>query len=212
MPDDVKIYWQQLYRHRQLIGKRFGGLWQLPVRKRYHQVLSAYGKSGISLLEVGAGNRGLAERMQDYWGEFDYQSCDIDRTYDHDYVSVDEVEGKYDVICAFELIEHIALGEAADMLTKLRRNLKPGGRLVLTTPNVFYPPAFLRDATHVTPFCYDELGGLLTITGFQVQSIYRLYHDSLLKKFVRRILMYPVFRILGIDFAKQIVVVAENPS
>ena len=211
MPDYAKIDWQQLYRHRQLIGEQFGDLWQLPVRKRYHQVLSAYGSSGVSLLEVGAGNRGLADRMQDYWGQFDYQSCDIDRTYEHDYLSVDEVEGKYDVICAFELIEHLPLQEAAYMLSKLRKHLKPGGRLVLTTPNIFYPPAFMRDASHVTPFCYDELGGLLTMAGFRVQSIYRLYHDALLKKFVRRVLMYPIFRILGIDFAKQVAVVAENP-
>ena len=212
MPDDVKIFWQQLYRHRKLIEERFGDLWQLPIRKRYHQVLSACGSSGISLLEVGAGNRGLAERMRDYWSEFKYQSCDIDVTYDHDYFSVDEIEGSYDVICAFELIEHLALEEAANMLSKLREHLKPGGRLVLTTPNIFYPPAFMRDATHVTPFCYDELGGLLTITGYRVLSIYRLYHDSLLKKFLRRVLMYPVFRVLGIDFAKQVIVIAENPS
>ena len=211
MSDNSNIEWQQLYRHRQSIGEQFGDVWQLPIKKRYHQVLSACGSPGVSLLEVGAGNRGLANRMQGYWGQFVYRSCDIDSTYDHDFSSVDELEGSYDVICAFEVIEHLTLHEAAHMLRKVRQHLKPGGRLVLTTPNIFYPPAFMRDATHITPFCYDELGGLMAMTGFRVQSIYRLYHDALFKKFVRRVLMYPVFRLLGIDFAKQVIVVAENP-
>jgi len=47
--------------------------------------------------------------------------------------------------------------------------------------------------------------------GFNVTHIYRLYNDSLLKKFVKRILFYSLFRVLGIDFAKQIIVVAEKP-
>ena len=211
MTKELQIDWQLLYRQRKSIRVRFGNVWKLPVRKRYHQVLSACGASGISLLELGAGDRGLAEKLRGYWGEFDYSSCDIDSTYAHDFTSVDEIEGSYDVICAFEFIEHLTLKEAAHMLGKARQHLKPGGILVLTTPNIFYPPSFLRDATHITPFCYDELGGLVSIIGFRVQFIYRLYHDALIKKFVRGVLMYPVFRLLGIDFAKQIIIVAENP-
>ena len=210
--ENLKLDWQSLYRHRRSIRDQFGDVWELPVKKRYHQVLSAYGSSGISLLEVGAGDRKLAEKMSGYWGRFSYCSCDIDRTFDHDFASVDDVEGLFDIICAFEVIEHLGLEEAASMLIKLRLHLKPKGLLLLSTPNIFYPPAFMRDATHVTPFCYDELGGLVSMMGYRVQSIYRLYHDPLLKKFVRRVLMYSFFRILGIDFAKQVVLVAVNPG
>ncbi|MFT7222461.1 MAG: putative N-acyltransferase, partial [Candidatus Azotimanducaceae bacterium] len=42
-------------------------------------------------------------------------------------------------------------------------------------------------------------------------AMYRLYHDSVFKKLIRRYLMYPVFRTIGIDFARQIIVVAEKP-
>ena len=85
-------------------------------------------------------------------------------------------------------------------------------RVVVSTPNIFHPPAFLRDATHITPWCYDELGGIAKLAGFKVSMIYRLYHDALLKKFIRRYLGYPIFRMLGIDFAKQILLVAEKPA
>ena len=83
--------------------------------------------------------------------------------------------------------------------------------LILTTPNTFYPTADLRDATHITPFCFEALAGLASLAGFQVQPIYRFFHDSLLKKCVKRFLMYSLFRVLGIDYAKQVLVVAKTP-
>lgn len=206
----MSIDWQRLYRERQAIADRFGDIWQVPVRKRYHQVLATTGRTGIDLLEVGAGDRGLSGKMQGYWGDYQYRSCDIDDTFEHDFVSVDEVEGEFDVICAFEMIEHVTLEEAHRIISRLYQHVRPGGALVLTTPNIFYPPVYMRDATHVTPFCYDELGGLVSLCGFNVDSIYRLYHDSVIKKLLRRFLFYPLFRLLGIDFAKQIIVVARK--
>jgi hypothetical protein len=85
-----------------------------------------------------------------------------------------------------------------------------GGAIALTTPNVYYPPAFLRDATHRTPFCYDELGGLLQLSGFEVTHVYRLHQDALIKRFAKRYLFYPLYRLLGIDFAHGIMVVAQK--
>jgi hypothetical protein len=52
---------------------------------------------------------------------------------------------------------------------------------------------------------------LLLICGYEVTAIYRLYHDSILKKLIKRVLMYPIFRALGIDFAHQIIVVGRKP-
>lgn len=212
MNDSSEIDWAKLYKERRSIADRFGEIWDLPVAKRYHQVLSALGTEGVSMLEVGAGDRGLREKMAGYWGGFDYRSCDIDTSYRHDYSHIDEVTGNYELICGFEVIEHLSLGDAHYLLNRCFELLKPGGRIALTTPNIFYPPSFLRDATHITPFCFDELGGLLQLSGFKVTQINRLYHDSLVKKFARRVLFYPLFRVMGIDFARQIMVVAEKPS
>ena len=167
------------------------------------------GAKNSSLLEIGAGIRALAERMRGCWNEFDDRSRDI--TFGHDFTHSFITVGFYDIICVFEVIKQLTLQEAAEMLIKLRAHLKPGGLLILTTPNTFYPPAYLRDATHVTPFCFDELAGLVSLAGYQVQFIYRLFHDSLLKKCVKRFLMYSLFRVLGIDYAKQVLVVAKTP-
>jgi hypothetical protein len=83
---------------------------------------------------------------------------------------------------------------------------------VLSTPNTFYPPAYLRDATHVTPLCYDELAGLVACSGLHVERVVRVYHDPLLRALLRRLLFGWLFRLIGIDFARQIVLVARRPS
>ena len=50
--------------------------------------------------------------------------------------------------------------------------------MILTTPNVFNPSRFWRDATHKVAYCYDELGGLLLAQGFQIKAMYRTYSDA----------------------------------
>jgi len=82
--------------------------------------------------------------------------------------------------------------------------------VVLTTPNTFYPPAYLRDSTHRTPFCYDELGGLLLRHGFELTGVFRLYHAPFVWKVLRRGLLAPLHRVLGIDFARQIAIVGRR--
>jgi len=205
------IDWSILYRKRKEISAKFGTIWHLPIRKRYHTVLLPLGGKGVRLLEIGAGDRKLKNLLTKNWGETNYHSCDIDKNYPHDFHDISLIAGEYDIVCAFELIEHLGLKEARELLEKIFQLLPPGGKIVLTTPNIYYPPGFLRDVTHMTPWCYDELGGMLSLAGFNVTHIYRLYNDSLLKKFVKRILFYSLFRLLGIDFAKQIIVVAEKP-
>jgi len=74
------------------------------------------------------------------------------------------------------------------------------------------PPAFMRDVTHCNAWCYDELGGFLELAGLKVITIHRLYHDSIIKRLVRRYLFYPVFRIMNFDYARQIIVVAQKPQ
>ena len=207
----MTIDWQQLYKHRKAAEKTFGAIWDVPIKKRYHTVLADEGGPGVSLLEVGAGDRALSTTMQKYWGKFEYKSCDIDPSFDHDFSHSREIEGEYDLIAIFEMIEHVSLEDAAELLTDCFEHLTHGGSIVLTTPNTFYPPAYLRDATHITPFCYDELAGVLSLCGFEIKAIYRLHHDAVLKKFLKRVVFYPLYRLLGIDFAHQIAVVATKP-
>ncbi len=74
-----------------------------------------------------------------------------------------------DLVVSFETIEHVPDAEA--LLCEIRRVLKPGGRLVLSTPNrAFGPPErHTGNPFHVREFTADELGGLLRAAFDQVQ-------------------------------------------
>ena len=71
--------------------------------------------------------------------------------------------------------------------------------------------AYLRDITHLTPLCYDEFGAVIESTGLRVERIDRVYHDPLHRLLLRRFAFGWLFRLLGIDYARQIVVSARRP-
>ena len=63
---------------------------------------------------------------------------------------------RYDVITAFHVIEHLAVREAEAMIRLAADRLRPGGRLIIATPNPGSLPTiaheFWRDPTHVRPY------------------------------------------------------------
>jgi len=203
------VPWSSLYEARREIQQRYRSIWDVPIAKRYSKVLFDLGSDGVSILEIGAGTKGLAQNIAKVWPNATYKSLDIDATQAHDFYSLDDVTGEYDFICMFDVIEHVRPAKAYEILSTCKKFLKPGGRLCATTPNTFHPPTFLRDATHITPWCYDELGSLAIMSGFRVDELYRLYTDRLTGKLVHRVFLYPVHKALSIDFAKQIMIVAS---
>ncbi len=205
---DSAFSWRQLYDQRRAIQQRFGKIWDLPIAKRYSSVLFDCGRDGMQVLEVGAGTRGLEQRLRKVWPGVVYQSLDIDRSAAHDFYRWEDVDVQYDLVCMFDVIEHVRPDVAVRLLSNCRGVLKPGGVLLATTPNIYHPPTFLRDATHITPWCYDELGAIASLSGFQVQRLLRLYSDSLLGRLIHRVVLYPVHRGLGIDFATHVMLVA----
>ena len=66
-----------------------------------------------------------------------------------------------DQVVSFETIEHVP--DAAALINELRRVLKPGGHLVLSTPNRAFGPLERHTANrfHVREFTADELRSLL---------------------------------------------------
>ena len=48
----------------------------------------------------------------------------------------DEISGTYDLIFANQIVEHLVYPDR--LLSQLKRVLRPGGRIVVTTPNYDY--------------------------------------------------------------------------
>ena len=204
------ISWSRLSTFRDQIHRRYPEVWDLKLlRKRFPLILD-HVRDGEKVLDVGASNRNLEGRLKARLPGVVYRSMDIDTEQHHDFYSMEEVEGSYDVIFLFEVIEHLELVEALRLLRRIHSLLSPGGRLLMSTPNIFNPGRFWRDATHRVAYCYDELGGLLLGLGFQVKEICRTYNDPFLRYFFRVHVMGPLHRYLGVDFAKTILIVAER--
>lgn len=209
-PVAPEISWSMLYRFRRDAARRLGPVYSLPIAKRASDILRRTARSGFRILEVGAGDRRMQAKLESTCGKVYYESLDIDPHGDHDYHDLSEVTAKYDLVFAFEVIEHLPLDAIIPWLQSLHQHTRDGGTLLLSTPNTFYPPAYLRDATHRTPLCYDELASLCTAAGWHVDRMYRIYHEPVHRALVRRYLFGWLFRLLGLDFARQIVLVGHK--
>jgi len=185
-------------------------IWDIRIlRKRFPLMVRTIG-DGEKILDIGASNRNLENRLKRHFPNLIYKSMDIDREQFHDFYSMEEIHETFDVVFLFEVIEHLDLDEGVQLLGRSYDLLNQGGRLILTTPNVFNPSRFWRDATHRVAYCYDELGGLLLARGYSITAMYRTYNDVFHRYFFRVYVMGPLHRYLGIDFAKSILIVAEK--
>ena len=209
---DEKVSWSKLFEYRGKIHHRYPDIWDLKIlRKRFPLMVKTI-RDGEKVLDIGASNRNLEGRLKRHHPNLIYKSMDIDQEQYHDFYSLEEIQEPFDVVFLFEVIEHLGLEEGVQLLKRAYDLLNEGGRLILTTPNVFNPSRFWRDATHKVAYCYDELGGLLLAQGFQIKAMYRTYSDAFHRYLFRLYVMAPLHRYLGIDFAKSILVIAEKKS
>ncbi|HEX3781795.1 MAG TPA: class I SAM-dependent methyltransferase, partial [Pseudonocardiaceae bacterium] len=88
-----------------------------------------------------------------------------------------------DVIANFQVLEH--LWDQAGFLAECRRALKPGGTLLLTTPNrITFSPGQDRPINpyHTRELDQGELRELLVVAGFTVEFLGGLHHGPRLRE------------------------------
>lgn len=205
--------WSDLYRFRQEIKRCYPTIWSVPLVKKELDCLIPIVANDGRVLEIGAGDRRFGKRLQALKPGIEYRSFDIDRNTEQDYYSLADVEGDFDCIFAFELIEHLDLESGLELLRATRRFLRPEGHLLLGTPNLYHPHRYWGDVTHKTPYKYEELGGLLLMAGFGKPRIYRRYNDAWLRRWFRMYVGIHLHRYLDIDFADTVLIEAVvDPS
>ncbi len=206
----MSVPWSELYERRRAVQRRFGRVHALPLVKRVRHVLVPHVKPGMRVLDVGAGARRVREILERDVGDVQYESVDPDPAGGHEHTSIDDAVGPFDVVVSLEVVEHIEPSEVQAWLRDVVQQVGPGGRLVISTPNTYHPQEFQRDMTHRTPCAYDQLAGLLEALGLTVESIHRVHADAAWRLVLRRYVFGWLFRLLALDYARQIVITAQR--
>jgi cyclopropane fatty-acyl-phospholipid synthase-like methyltransferase len=94
---------------------------------------------------------------------------------------------RFDLIAAFDVIEHLAVSEILDLLADAECILNPGGRLVLQFPNAgspFAAPYQIGDVTHQSALSEPALKQISQIKGWVVTQSFnaRVTHRTWLKR------------------------------
>ncbi|MEC7881688.1 MAG: class I SAM-dependent methyltransferase [Verrucomicrobiota bacterium] len=113
-------------------------------------------------------------------------------------VHVVDLDRKFDTIIAGEIIEH--LDNPGQFLCNMFRHLKPGGRLVVSTPNPFYAKQRGKIWRHGLPQVHEEhtcwfdpitLNHLLNRSGFTTLESYWINpHGQFIKTWPRKLRGY----------------------
>jgi len=207
---DTVLEWSKIFEFRELIHKRYKDVWHIPLIKRRSVLFKRFLRDGMSVLDVGAGFRSAEKEIKKLWINIDYKSMDIDKSIYHDYYDLSDIKEDFDAILLFEVIEHLSLEDGINLLKKLHRLTKKNGFIIVSTPNIFNPSRFMRDATHKTFYAYDELSGILNLSGYQIEEIYRSYNDAFHRYFFKVFITGFLFKTFGIDYAYSIFIVARK--
>jgi cyclopropane fatty-acyl-phospholipid synthase-like methyltransferase len=176
----------------------------------YRDPLIKFLRAHMRVLDIGANDRSLKAFIeQQSHLPFEYKSMDVDRTYEHDFYDLTAIQGKYDAITCFEVIEHMPPGLGLELLRQAHRLLVPNGRLFVSTPNVYHPMSFWSDSTHITPYRIRHLAGWMASAGFVKVWGYRVCRMNWRKR-LRAWRYRGLLRLLNLDFAPGVVVIGEK--
>jgi 2-polyprenyl-3-methyl-5-hydroxy-6-metoxy-1,4-benzoquinol methylase len=84
-------------------------------------------------------------------------------------------QSRFDAITALDLVEHFDKNEQIPLFESIHAALRPGGRLILETPNgegLFASQVIYGDLNHFTIFSEDSLSQLLRLEGFEQIEFY----------------------------------------
>ncbi len=192
--------------------RQFPDFWKLPLVKNRSSLLRRILKDGDRLLDVGAYNRSLEEKIKRMGKKIVYKSMDMDRSLPHDYYNLDEIDESFDFVLLLEVLEHLNIQDGMDVLERIFRLLNPGGYLVVSVPNIFCPGRQWLDSSHQTAYSWEELGGRLISKDFQLVEMFRSYNRAFLQRLFRIYIAGPIHRYFNVDYAKSLFVIAQRPN
>lgn len=103
---------------------------------------------------------------------------------------------KYEIIILMDVLEHLELAYAIELLEEVNKALIPDGKLIIQVPNGLSPmkPIFYGDVTHVRAFSVNSMSQILRMAGFthfqhfavppMVHSVKSFFHRIIWSTFI----------------------------
>jgi len=208
--EDKTIEWSKLFSAREKVHKMYRSIWDVPLIKKRSALLRLILRDGMSLLDVGAGSKGVKEEIEKVGLKITYKSMDVDVNVQHDFYDIEDVHEVFDVVILSEAIEHMSFSEGIHMLKRLRDVLRDGGIILVSTPNIFHPNKFFTTADHKTYYAYDELAAVMDLAGYEVKELYRSFNDAFHRYVLKVYIFGFLFRFLDIDYAYTIFAIGKK--
>jgi len=169
-----------------------------------------------SLLDVGAGDTRVKEKIQRAGFRGEYHTQDVGEEGRYTYRDLSEVSRTYDAILCLDVLEHLPLADGLHMLKRMISLLTPTGALVIQTPNAAYiPDPRSWDMTHVQTYNIQDLWAFLRCEGMEVEG-YRVVlgpqNPGPIVALRSAIVAYVKRRILGCDYANNIAIIARKSA
>jgi ubiquinone/menaquinone biosynthesis C-methylase UbiE len=144
-------------------------------------MLSRSGLKGGNALDIGCGDGKHTFDLQNMLPDFHFSGADFSERaityarmlapqipfYVQDGTSLQFADASFDAIVSIEVIEHIPVAEVPLFLQEIKRLLKPGGVVVLTTPTTNRPV----DEKHFQHFSEASMRKYLGDAGFQIREM-----------------------------------------
>jgi SAM-dependent methyltransferase len=211
MSDQTAVSWSELTSWRNEGYKRFGGILDLPIVRFEPEIKRLLGQA-TRVLDVGAGRDLPLKAKVD--PDTEYRSLDADPIGDFDYATVADIPDgeRFDLAVSNQVLEHVTVPEAIEIVQGVAGVLEPGGRFAATVPNVSHPVRHWADATHVTAWGLWDLYGLFRMAGLEVESLARYGKQQLTWRPFRRLIVKAVAREYRVDWCDSILIVATRPA
>jgi hypothetical protein len=209
MAESVQHSWSRLMKWRTECYQRFGSVLDLPLRSPGEALPELLGPDS-RVLDVGAGAHKPFKAMLERLG-VTYFSMDTDPDGDFDFRSFSEVpqDMYFDLVLANQVLEHVSVDDAFNMVSQAHNKISDDGRIVVTVPNAAHPVR-QRDCTHITPWPANDLYSLLRSAGFHVDSMARYNKFPLTDHPLKRWIVEVVCREFRIDWCDSIMAIGRR--
>jgi len=173
----------------------------------------------LDVLEIGYGNGSFLDFSRDIgWNVSGVETIpELRNRASQDnfevFASIHDVQKRYDLIVAFDVLEHIKQEELLLFLEKIKKCLNPNGAFIVRTPNGSSPLGLANqhgDETHVNIFTESKMRYWANSSSLNLNyyggDIFLIYNGKILKtpfRLIKRILQILIERVVRWIFSPQ---------